>query len=45
MLVPDPGSHAELVEDAASTPRLPLLLAEASPSVKKRPGTTAEPLE
>ena len=45
MLVPDPGSHAELVEDAATTPRLPLLLAEASPSVKTRLGTTAESLE
>lgn len=35
MLVPDPGSSAEIVEDAAATPRLPLLLAEAAPSAKK----------
>jgi hypothetical protein len=42
MLVPDPGSSAEVVEDEAATPRLPLLLAEATPvakrSLKKAPG-------
>ena len=36
MLVPDPGSRAELVKDEAATPRLPLLLAETNPPVKKR---------
>ncbi|MET4073082.1 hypothetical protein [Hymenobacter sp. UYCo722] len=36
MLVPDPGSSAEMVEDEAATPRLPLLLAEAKPTTEKR---------
>ena len=36
MLVPDPGSSAEVVEDATATPRLPLLLAEATPTPKSR---------
>ena len=35
MLVPDPGSSVEVVEDETLTPRLPLLLAEAKPTVKK----------
>ena len=36
MLVPDPGSSAELLpDDAGETPRLPLLLAEARPLVSK----------
>lgn len=42
MLVPDPGSSAKIVEDAATTPRLPLLLAEASPSAIKYLEKTAE---
>lgn len=32
MLVPDPGTGVQLVEDDASTPRLPLLLAAPSPA-------------
>ena len=36
MLVPDPGSSAEVVEEDAATPRLPLLLAETNPAVKKK---------
>ncbi|MDQ2769882.1 MAG: hypothetical protein M3Y54_05210 [Bacteroidota bacterium] len=41
MLVPDPGSSAELVpDDAAAVPRLPLLLAEANPPARK---TTKRP--
>ena len=36
MLVPDPGSSAEIVEDEAATPRLPLLLAETGLSAKNR---------
>ena len=32
MLVPDPGSSAEVVEDETLTPRLPLLLAEVGPA-------------
>lgn len=35
MLVPDPGSSAEVVADDAATPRLPLLLAEAATTSKK----------
>ncbi|MDQ2793799.1 MAG: hypothetical protein M3Y12_07310 [Bacteroidota bacterium] len=35
MLVPDPGSSAEIVADEAATPRLPLLLAEVLPAPKK----------
>ena len=38
MLVPDPGSSAELLsDDAAETPRLPLLLAETSAPVRHAP--------
>ena len=36
MLVPDPGSSAEIIEDEATTPRLPLLLAEVSSASTKR---------
>jgi hypothetical protein len=35
MLVPDPGSSAEIMEDATATPRLPLLLAVAAPATRK----------
>ncbi len=35
MLVPDPGSSAEVIEDDATTTRLPLLLAEATPAPKR----------
>ncbi len=35
MLVPDPGSSAEIMEDATATPRLPLLLAAAAPATRK----------
>jgi hypothetical protein len=35
MLVPDPGSSAEIVEDEAATPRLPLLLAAPTPKPVK----------
>ena len=36
MLVPDPGSSAEVVSDeVAVTPRLPLLLAETNPSARQ----------
>ena len=36
MLVPDPGSSAELVgDDSITIPRLPLLLAETSPPTRK----------
>ncbi|MBH8569492.1 hypothetical protein KB206_11400 [Microvirga sp. STS02] len=35
MLVPDPGSSVEIVEDDATTPRLPLLLAAATPKPVK----------
>ena len=36
MLVPDPGSSAELVgDDSITIPRLPLLLAETSPPARK----------
>ena len=35
MLVPDPGSQAEVVADEAATPRLPLLLAETRPAKKR----------
>ncbi|GAB3649053.1 hypothetical protein GCM10027594_24430 [Hymenobacter agri] len=40
MLVPDPGSGAEVIEDEALTPRLPFLLAEAGPT-KPRVVTSA----
>ena len=36
MLVPDPGSSAEIIGDEAATPRLPLLLAEVSSPHNKR---------
>ena len=36
MLVPDPGSSAEIVADETAIPRLPLLLAEAASATKKR---------
>ncbi|MBH8557200.1 hypothetical protein [Hymenobacter negativus] len=35
MLVPDPGSSVEIVEDDATTPRLPLLLAATTPKPVK----------
>ena len=35
MLVPDPGSQAEVVADEAATPRLPLLLAQTMPAKKR----------
>ena len=37
MLVPDPGSSAELVAEEARTPRLPLLLAASTPGSMKPP--------
>ena len=37
MLVPDPGSSAELVAEEARAPRLPLLLAAPAPSRPKSP--------
>jgi hypothetical protein len=37
MLVPDPGSSAEVLDDDSSTPRLPLLLAAPAVSQPKRP--------
>lgn len=45
MLVPDPGSSVEVVEDEAITPRLPLLLAETPPAPKKRLKKSAESSE
>lgn len=45
MLVPDPGSSAEVVEDEAATPRLPLLLAEATPAAKRSLKKTPEASE
>ncbi|MCI1187438.1 hypothetical protein MON38_08395 [Hymenobacter sp. DH14] len=45
MLVPDPGSSAEIVEDETATPRLPLLLAEATPTAKRKLKKASEAAE
>ena len=45
MLVPDPGSSAEIIEDEAATPRLPLLLAKVSSAPNKRPANSPEASE
>lgn len=44
MLVPDPGTGAEEVEDE-QTPRLPLLLAESTAIAANRPKTVQEPVK
>lgn len=43
MLVPDPGSGAEVVEDETLAPRLPLLLAEANPTKSHAAKSTVVP--
>ena len=45
MLVPDPGSGAEVVDDDAATPRLPLLLAEANPATTRRLPKSSKAIE
>lgn len=45
MLVPDPGTSAEEVEDAELIPRLPLLLAAPAPAAAKSTQTTTEPVK
>lgn len=45
MLVPDPGSSAEVVEDETLSPRLPLLLAETNSTSKTRPKKRVEAAE